>query len=54
MWRLALTLYDKSADNVKAAIPGILNGERDEAVLCEPLDCWEAAIIHAILEGLAG
>ena len=40
--------------NLKAAIRHILNGERDEAALSEPLNYIEAAIIRAILEGIAG
>jgi tetratricopeptide (TPR) repeat protein len=49
----ALSSYDESAAAVKAAIRNLINGERDEAVLCEPLNYTEAAIIHAILEGFA-
>jgi tetratricopeptide (TPR) repeat protein len=36
------------------AIQRILSGERDEAALCEPLGYQEAAVIRAILEGIAG
>jgi tetratricopeptide (TPR) repeat protein len=35
------------------AIQHLLNGERNEAVLLEPLDYTEAAIIHLILKGIA-
>ncbi|MCI5219162.1 MAG: tetratricopeptide repeat protein [Candidatus Electrothrix sp. LOE2] len=35
------------------AIRSLLNGERDEATLSEPLDYEEAAVIRAILEGIA-
>jgi len=41
-------------NNLVAAIQHILDGERDEAVLCEPLDYREGAIINAILRGIAG
>jgi tetratricopeptide (TPR) repeat protein len=40
--------------NLIAAIQRILSGERDEAALCGPLNYMEAAIIRAILEGIAG
>ncbi|WP_339137665.1 MAG: tetratricopeptide repeat protein [Candidatus Electrothrix sp. GW3-4] len=40
--------------NLVAAIQRILNGERDEATLSEPLDYTDAAIVHAILEGIEG
>ncbi|KAB8317192.1 tetratricopeptide repeat protein [Tolypothrix campylonemoides VB511288] len=36
-----------------AAIHRILDGERDQEVLCEPLNGTEAAIINAILQGIA-
>ncbi|MCI5143696.1 MAG: hypothetical protein D3909_18620, partial [Candidatus Electrothrix sp. ATG1] len=36
------------------AIRRILNGERDETALCEPLNYGEAAVIRAILEGIDG
>ena len=39
--------------NLVTAIRAILKGERDEEVLCEPLDYDDAAIISAILEGIA-
>lgn len=39
--------------NQVAAIHRILSGQRDEAVLCEPLNFMDAAIIRAILEGIA-
>jgi hypothetical protein len=35
------------------AIQYLLNGERNETVLLEPLDFAEAAIIHLILKGIA-
>jgi tetratricopeptide (TPR) repeat protein len=35
------------------AIQHLLNGERNETVLLEPLDYQEAAIIHLILKGIA-
>ena len=40
-------------DNFSAAIRRLLEGERDEDVVCEPLDGEEAAIINAILRGIA-
>jgi tetratricopeptide (TPR) repeat protein len=40
--------------NFVAAIRSILSGQRDEAALCGPLNYQEAAIIRAILEGIAG
>ena len=40
--------------NLITAIQRILNGERDEAALSEPLVWDEAAVIRAILEGIAG
>jgi tetratricopeptide (TPR) repeat protein len=46
--------YGKSYENLKVAIRQILAGERDAEVLCEPLNCWEAPIVVAILAGLAG
>ena len=39
--------------NLVTAIRQIWAGERDEAVLCEPLDFEEAPIISAILRGIA-
>jgi hypothetical protein len=39
--------------NLSNAIQHLLNGERNEAVLLEPLDFAEAAIIHLILKGIA-
>ncbi|MCI5180177.1 MAG: hypothetical protein D3911_12815, partial [Candidatus Electrothrix sp. AW3_4] len=39
--------------NLAAAILCLLSGERDEAALCEPLNFQEAAVIRAILEGIA-
>ncbi len=51
-------LLDEMAEdgwaNLVAAIRSILNGERNEAALCEPLNYEEAAIIRAVLEGIAG
>ncbi|MEK8016568.1 MAG: tetratricopeptide repeat protein [Candidatus Parabeggiatoa sp.] len=46
----------KRADwkNIGAATQRILEGERDEMVLCEPLGWQDAAIINAILRRLAG
>jgi len=41
-------------NNLAVAIRHIWDGERDEAVLCEPLNYKEAAIINAILRGIAG
>jgi hypothetical protein len=49
----ALAPYSEGWDNLKAAVQRILNGERDEAALSEPLEYKEAAIIRAILEGIA-
>lgn len=43
-----------SIANRITAIRRILNGERDEAALYEPLNYMEAAVIRAILEGIAG
>lgn len=48
----ALARYDDTWLNLKAAIRRVLNGERDEAALSEPLSYTEAAIIRAILEGI--
>ncbi len=39
--------------NLVNAIQHLLNGERNEAVLLEPLNYEEAAIIHLILQGIA-
>jgi tetratricopeptide (TPR) repeat protein len=50
----ALAPYGEVWANLKAAIQRILSGERDEAALCGPLNYEEAAIIRAILEGIAG
>jgi tetratricopeptide (TPR) repeat protein len=47
-------LVEKGWGNLVATIRRILDGERDEAVLCEPLDYTEGAIINAILRGIAG
>jgi hypothetical protein len=40
-------------NNLVAAIHRVLEGERDEDVLCEPLNFEEAPIINAILRGIA-
>jgi tetratricopeptide (TPR) repeat protein len=40
-------------NNLVLAIHQVLEGERDEDVLCEPLNFEEAAIINAILRGIA-
>jgi len=40
--------------NLVVAIQRILDGERDEALLCDPLGWQDAAIINAILRGIAG
>uniref|UniRef100_UPI0040561692 tetratricopeptide repeat protein n=1 Tax=Candidatus Electrothrix sp. TaxID=2170559 RepID=UPI0040561692 len=50
----ALARYNDTWINLKAAIQRILNGERDEATLSEPLGYEEAAIVHAILVGIKG
>jgi len=50
----ALARYDETFANLVAAIRSILNGQRDEAALCGPLDYQEAAVIWAILEGMGG
>ncbi len=47
-------LAEQGWDDLVAAIERILSGERDEAALCESLDYEEAAVIRAILEGIAG
>ncbi|MCI5163889.1 MAG: tetratricopeptide repeat protein, partial [Candidatus Electrothrix sp. AX5] len=47
-------LTEQGWDDLVAAIESILSGERDEAALCEPLDYEDAAVIRAILEGIAG
>ncbi len=39
----------KSWINLVPAIRAILDGERNEEVLCEPLDYQDAAIVSAIL-----
>ncbi|MCI5165189.1 MAG: hypothetical protein D3903_03650 [Candidatus Electrothrix sp. GM3_4] len=49
----ALAPYGEAWANLKAATRSILNGERDEAALCQPLHYEEAAVIRAILEGIA-
>lgn len=49
-----LARYGENATKVRPAIRRILSGERDEATLCEPLGYTEAAIIRAILAGIAG
>jgi tetratricopeptide (TPR) repeat protein len=45
-------LAEQGLANLGAAIRRILDGERDEAVLCEPLNHVEAPIISAILRGI--
>ncbi|MGR0481166.1 MAG: tetratricopeptide repeat protein [Candidatus Electronema sp. V4] len=47
-------LAGREQANFVAAIRSLLSGERDEAALCGPLDYEEAAVIRAILEGIAG
>jgi hypothetical protein len=37
-----------------AALRALLDGARDEAALCEPLNWQESAIVAAVLRGLAG
>ncbi|MCI5132103.1 MAG: hypothetical protein D3904_11415, partial [Candidatus Electrothrix sp. EH2] len=46
-------LTEQGWDDLVDAIECILDGERDEAALFEPLDYKEAAVIRAILEGIA-
>jgi len=48
-----LALYGEAWANLKAAIRSLLSGQRDEAALCGPLEYQGAAIIRAILEGMA-
>lgn len=48
-----LETFRKGWENLAAAIQRILNGERDEAVLCEPLYYRDSAIINAILRRIA-
>jgi hypothetical protein len=43
----------RSGDNLVAAIDLILDGERDENMLSEPLGGEDTAIINAILRGIA-
>jgi tetratricopeptide (TPR) repeat protein len=43
----------RNGNNFAVAIQWILEGERDEDVLCEQLDFEEAPIINAILRGIA-
>ncbi|MDU9048262.1 MAG: tetratricopeptide repeat protein [Candidatus Electrothrix sp. Rat3] len=50
----ALAPYSEGWINLKAAIQRILDGERDEATLSEPLDYRDAAVIRAILVGIEG
>jgi tetratricopeptide (TPR) repeat protein/CHAT domain-containing protein len=49
-----LETFGETWKNLVAAIQRILDGERDEKVLCEPLDYRDGAIINAILRGIAG
>jgi tetratricopeptide (TPR) repeat protein len=44
--------YPQGWDNLIAAIQRILNGERDEEALLEPLDDEDAMIVSAILQGI--
>ena len=46
-------LEQQGGANAVTAIKHLLNGERNEAVLLEPLDYQEAALIHLILKGIA-
>ncbi|MEK7990943.1 MAG: tetratricopeptide repeat protein, partial [Thiotrichaceae bacterium] len=39
-------------NNFKTALQQILAGERDEEILCEPLDLEDSMIVYAILEGI--
>ncbi|MEI6706745.1 MAG: tetratricopeptide repeat protein [Methylococcales bacterium] len=48
-----LAEFPEQRQNLANAIKHLLNGERNEAVLLEPLDFTEAAIIHLILKGIA-
>ncbi|CAK8721685.1 Tetratricopeptide repeat-containing protein [Candidatus Electrothrix laxa] len=52
------SLWDQLAEggrpNLAFAIRSILNGERDETTLFEPMNYEEAAVIRAILEGIEG
>jgi hypothetical protein len=48
-----LAAVNSSWDNLVRAIHRILEGERDEDVLCEPLDMEDSMIINAILRGIA-
>ena len=45
--------WRRNGNNFAVAIQWILEGERDEYVLCEQLDFEEAPIINAILRGIA-
>ncbi|OTE97276.1 hypothetical protein BCS42_04475 [Crenothrix sp. D3] len=47
------TLQQSAWTNLANAIQHLLNGERNETVLLEPLDYTDAAIIHLILKGIA-
>ncbi len=47
-------LTEQGWDDLVDAIQYILDGERDEGHLSEPLDYEDAAVIRAILEGIAG
>lgn len=46
------TLKQNDLNNLANAIESILNGERDETILFEPLNFKHAAIIHLILKGI--
>jgi tetratricopeptide (TPR) repeat protein len=45
-------IEESSEENLVIAIYRILDGERDETVLCKPLNYRDGAIITAILEGI--
>ncbi|NMF62314.1 hypothetical protein DP113_22255 [Brasilonema octagenarum UFV-E1] len=49
----AMENFAEGWHNLIAAIHRILDGERDQEVLCEPLDLEESMIIYAILQGIA-
>lgn len=48
-----INMKKRGGQNLAAAIQQILNGERNEITLLEPLDFNQAAIIHLILKGIA-
>jgi hypothetical protein len=47
-----LQQFSGSRQSLTQAIQAILNGERNETRLLEPLDYRDAAIIHLILQGI--